>query len=69
LATRQRQIKQEALAGGRATSRGEAAYRRVAEAVRTRVWDPLQPHLSGATRVFIVSDGMLHLVSFSTLPT
>jgi CHAT domain-containing protein/tetratricopeptide (TPR) repeat protein len=65
----QRQINGEAFAAGRAGARGEAAYRRVAEELRSRVWDPLVPHLSTATRVFIVPDGALHLVSFAALPT
>ena len=65
----QRQINGEAFAAGRATARGEAAYRRVAEELRSRVWDPLLPYLSTATRVFIVPDGALHLVSFAALPT
>ena len=65
----QRQINGEAFAAGRATARGEAAYRRVAEELRSRVWDPLVPYLSTATRVFIVPDGALHLVSFAALPT
>ena len=65
----QRQINGEAFAAGRATARSEAAYRRVAEELRSRVWDPLVPYLSTATRVFIVPDGALHLVSFAALPT
>lgn len=65
----QRQIRQEALAAGRATPRGETAYRRVAAELRARVWDPLLPYLSSSTRVFIVPDGTLNLVSFSALPT
>ena len=64
----QQQINQEAFAGGRATPRSEAAYRRVAEELRSRVWDPLLPYLSNATHVFIVPDGALHLVSFAALP-
>ncbi len=70
LITRWRQqISQEALAGGRATPRSEAAYQRVAEELRRRVWDPLLPYLANATHVFIVPDGALHLVSFASLPT
>ena len=51
------------------TNRGEAAYRRAAEELRQQVWDPLLTHLSDATRVFIVPDDTLHLVSFAALPT
>lgn len=64
----QRQITQETLAGGRATPRGELAYRRVAEELRARIWDSLQPHLAGIARVFIVPDGALHLINFAALP-
>ncbi|MDQ3212368.1 MAG: CHAT domain-containing protein [Acidobacteriota bacterium] len=63
------QLDQEAMAPGRAAKRGEAAYRRVAGELRQQVWDPLLPHLSKATRVFIVPDGALHLVSFAALPS
>jgi CHAT domain-containing protein/tetratricopeptide (TPR) repeat protein len=63
------QLDQEAMAAGRAAKRGEAAYRRVAGELRQQIWDPLLPHLSNATRVFIVPDGALHLVSFAALPT
>jgi CHAT domain-containing protein/tetratricopeptide (TPR) repeat protein len=62
------QLDREAMAAGRASPRAEAAYRRVAGALRELIWDPLLPHLSSATRVFIVPDGALHLVSFAALP-
>jgi CHAT domain-containing protein len=57
------------MAGGRATTRGEAAYRRLATRLRQEVWDPLLPHVSTAKRVFVVPDGALHLVGFAALPT
>ena len=63
------QLVQEAMAGGRTATRAEASYRRVARELREQVWDPLLPSLSGATRVFVVPDGALHLVSFAALPT
>ena len=63
------QIDQEALAGGRATARSEAAYQAVAGELRRQVWDPLLPYLANTTQVFIVPDGALHLVSFAALPT
>ena len=65
----QKQLAQEAMAGGRGANRSEAAYRRVAGALRRQIWDPLSTHLSPATRVFVVPDGALHLVSFAALPT
>jgi CHAT domain-containing protein/Tfp pilus assembly protein PilF len=63
-----KQVDQEAMAPGRAPKLGEAAYRRVAGELRQQIWDPLLPHLSSATRVFVVPDGALHLVSFAALP-
>ena len=65
----QQQLNQEAMAGGRATLRSEAAYRRLAAQLREQVWDPLLPRVSNAKRVFIVPDGALHLVGFAALPT
>jgi len=64
-----KQLDQEATAAGRDEARGEAAYRRVAGALRRQVWDPLSAHLANAARVFVVPDGALHLVSFAALPT
>ena len=65
----QQQLDQEAMAAGRVSNRGEVAYRRVAGELRQQIWDPLLPHLSNATRVFIVPDDALHLVSVAALPT
>ena len=64
-----RQLDQEAMVGRRSSTRSEIAYRRVAEELRQRVWDPLATHLSNVTRVFVVPDGALHLVSLAALPT
>ncbi|MCC6650787.1 MAG: CHAT domain-containing protein [Candidatus Eisenbacteria bacterium] len=36
--------------------------------VRSLVWDPLAPRLVGASRVFVVPDGVLHAVPFPALP-
>lgn len=44
------------------------AYRAAGERLRRLVWDPLAGHLSGASKVFIVPDGALNLVSFPSLP-
>ena len=63
-----KQLDQEALSPARAANRGEVAYRRIAGELRQQVWDPLLPHLSKATRVFVVPDDALHLVSFAALP-
>jgi len=64
-----KQIDQEAITAGRGAARSEAAYRRVATDLRRQIWDPLARHLSTSTRVFVVPDGALHLVSFAALPT
>jgi hypothetical protein len=39
------------------------------DALRRHAWDPLVPHLGGATRAFVVPDGSLNLVDFASLPT
>ena len=44
-------------------------YRVQAARLREAAWDPVAKHLGGATKVFIVPDGALSLVSFATLPT
>ena len=64
-----KQLDQEAMAAGTGAIRGEAAYRRVAGELRRQVWDPLSAPLRNATRVFVVPDGALHLVSLAALPT
>jgi CHAT domain-containing protein len=45
------------------------AYRAAGARLRRLVWDPLAPHLSGASKVLLVPDGALNLVSFPALPT
>jgi CHAT domain-containing protein/tetratricopeptide (TPR) repeat protein len=62
------QLDREAMAAGRETKRAEGAYRRVAGELRREIWDPLLSHLANPTRVFVVPDGALHLVSFAALP-
>ncbi len=46
----------------------ERAYRRAAERLRQRVWDPVSANLAGLERVLIVPDGSLHLVNVAALP-
>jgi CHAT domain-containing protein/tetratricopeptide (TPR) repeat protein len=61
-------------AGGRAIAVGvepreaERMYRAAGISLRRRVWDPLVESLEGASRIFIVPDGALNLVSFAALP-
>ncbi|MBI1951844.1 MAG: tetratricopeptide repeat protein, partial [Acidobacteria bacterium] len=59
---------EEARAPGRSARRALGAYRRVGEALREKVWDPVAPHLKGVRRVFVVPDGVLNLVNLSALP-
>ncbi len=48
--------------------RAEDEFRAAGARLRELVWDPLQPHLAAAARVFVVPDGGLHLVNLATLP-
>jgi CHAT domain-containing protein len=55
--------------GTPATSvQAEAAYVRAGESLRKAAWDPVARWLVGARSVFVVPDGSLHAVNFSTLP-
>jgi CHAT domain-containing protein/tetratricopeptide (TPR) repeat protein len=56
------------IAAGASATDALRAYRTAAAALRRAVWDPLTPHLSGATRTFIVGDGLLNIVNFAALP-
>ncbi|MDQ5858083.1 MAG: CHAT domain-containing protein [Acidobacteriota bacterium] len=62
------QIGQEAGAPGRAPKRSEAAHREAGIALRKKIWQPLEPHVAGARRVFVVPDGSLHFVNLAALP-
>ena len=66
-AWRQR-IREEATAAARGRRRGEQLYRETAAALRTRIWDPITPLLSGASQVLIVPDGSVSLVHFASMP-
>ncbi len=64
---------QAAIHGGAAATRStrtatERDYRRVATRLRAVIWDPIAPALPEADRVFIVADGLLNVVNFSSLP-
>jgi CHAT domain-containing protein/tetratricopeptide (TPR) repeat protein len=63
------QVHAETTAPPMGASRRERAYRQVAAALRTRIWDPVAAHLQHSSRVIIVPDGALHLVDFAALPT
>jgi CHAT domain-containing protein len=62
------QIAREALAPGRRTALNERQTRQAGAALRQLVWDPIAPALQGATRVYLVPEGALHLVNFAALP-
>ena len=47
----------------------EGEYRRFGVGLRQKVWDPVEPWLIRARRVFVVPDGPLFLVPFAALPT
>lgn len=51
-----------------AARQGEVRYREAGELLRRRLWEPVAAALGNARKAFIVPDGLLNLVSFSTLP-
>ena len=55
------------LAAGRSLG-AERAYLAAAGRLREAAWDPLSAFTAGATRIFIVPDGLLNIVSFAALP-
>lgn len=46
----------------------EGEYRTIAASLRRRLWDPIADHLGSASRLLIVPDGAINLVSFGALP-
>ena len=63
-----RQVTALTMAGGRSTARAEAALRPSGLRLRARLWDSLAAELAGASRVYIVPDGPLHLLNWEALP-
>jgi tetratricopeptide (TPR) repeat protein len=61
-------IQSELTSGGLAARRNETAYREAGAALRRLIWDPVQPLVRTASSAFIVPDGAINLVDFSTLP-
>ena len=49
-------------------SEASIAYRTAGAALRRAVWDPLNAHVAGAARTFIVPDGLLNIVNVAALP-
>ena len=64
-----RDLEAQALAPAWTRTADEAAYRRVGEELRQQLWDPFVPFLSNISRVLVVPDGAIHLVSLAALPT
>lgn len=47
--------------------RAESQYAAAADRLRAAVWDPVEPEIGAARRVFVVPDGMLNLVTIAAL--
>jgi CHAT domain-containing protein/Tfp pilus assembly protein PilF len=47
---------------------GDARYQEAGEELRRLVWTPIAEKIGPSDRVFVVPDGLLHLVSLGTLP-
>jgi len=46
----------------------ESRHQNTGLALRHRIWDPIGPLLENTSRVFVVPDGVLHLVNLAALP-
>lgn len=53
---------------GRPTARAERVHRGAGSELRRLIWDPLHAALHGVPRVFVVADGLLHMVNLTALP-
>ena len=49
-------------------ARIERLYIEAATRLREAIWDPLVPHMDGASRIFVVPDGLISLVNLAALP-
>lgn len=54
--------------GSASAAAAEQSYRAAGGALRRRIWDPLRAYLTGATKIFVVPDGALNVVSLAALP-
>jgi CHAT domain-containing protein/Tfp pilus assembly protein PilF len=68
IAAWRRELQPDVVAANRPSAEIEADYRKAGGALRRALWDPLNPYVQGADRVFVVPDGALHLVSLAALP-
>jgi CHAT domain-containing protein/Tfp pilus assembly protein PilF len=64
----QKQITRQSVSAGFATRLDETVYRKTALALRRKVWDPIAAQIGSSERLFVIPDGALHLVNFSSLP-
>ena len=64
-----RRIREESSLPTRGSVRSERLYRETAGPLRAAIWDPVARLVAGASQVFVVPDGALHLVDFGALPT
>lgn len=62
------QAMREARPEGPASNRAESAYRSAGELLRRKIWDPVAVYLKDCTRVFVVPEGAINLVSLASLP-
>jgi CHAT domain-containing protein/tetratricopeptide (TPR) repeat protein len=58
----------QSIARGTPTSSAQRSYEATAARLRRAVWEPLLPHMTGASRIFVVPDGLLNLVNLASLP-
>jgi len=63
-----RHILAEAENPGVSSKHAEMLYHAAGEALRRTIWDPLEPALAGAARVFLTPDQALNLIDFGALP-
>ncbi len=64
----QSHLAEEAESSGVGQDWAESVYRRDAQLLRQRIWDPIANRLGNPQRIFVVADGALHLVNVSALP-
>jgi len=64
-----REISLGALSKDRSGQDALQAYNVVATDLRKSIWDPVATFAEGAETVFVIPDGQIHLVNFSTLPS
>ena len=58
----------QSIASGALRTRADRSYLAAATRLRRTVWEPLARHVVGASRIFVVPDGLLNLVNLAALP-